>query len=279
MWIDDKRKAPIVDFLGWLLFITVFFQILIFALEPASIAHDETGKLTFSYVIYAIIGMFFTTPAPAISLYLTLRNEEQITIKEFLRRFFRTPYKLKAFLVTGVFCVCAFVYALEFGQPNGAPWFIMPLGFIIMLPFVGFAEETGWRGFLQPVLEKRFPFPVATSIVAVIWCVWHFPIWLQPTSNHYGDSIVGFAINIFVWAFVAAAIYKSTKSVFACAVYHSFINSIGGIYDWNKLFDTYPKSNAAYLYFGVIFILALIIWNVEDLHEKDSADSFLSPAP
>ncbi|RKM59325.1 CPBP family intramembrane metalloprotease [Butyrivibrio sp. CB08] len=46
---------------------------------------------------------------------------------------------------------------------------MMPLGFLIMLPLVGFAEETGWRGFLQPMLEKRFPFPVATTIVAVIW--------------------------------------------------------------------------------------------------------------
>ena len=117
-------------------------------------------------------------------------------------------------------------------------------------------------------LEERFPFPVATTIAAVIWCVWHFPIWLQPSSNHYGDSIVGFAINIFVWAFVAAAIYKSTKSVLACAIYHSFINSIGAIYDWNKLFDAYPKSNAAYIYFGAIFIIAVIIWYKEEKVKK-----------
>ena len=71
-------------------------------------------------------------------------------------------------------------------------------------------------------------------------------------------------MNIFVWAFVAAAIYKATKSVLACAIYHSFINSIGAIYDWNKLFDAYPKSNAAYIYFGIIFIVALIIWYKED---------------
>lgn len=264
MWTDEKKKAPIADFLGWILFITVFFQIIMFVLEPVSVSYAETGKLTFAYIMYAIIGILFTTPAPVISLFIVLRKEEHITVKEYLKRFLYTPKKMKTLLITGLFCICALIFALFYGEPNGSPLYMMPLGFLIMLPFVGFAEETGWRGFLQPMLEKRFPFPVATTIVAVIWCVWHFPIWLQPSSNHYGDSIVGFAMNIFVWAFVAAAIYKATKSVLACAIYHSFINSIGAIYDWNRLFDAYPKSNAAYIYFGILFIVALIIWYKED---------------
>ncbi len=270
MWVDKKKKAPIADYLGWLLFITVFFQIIMLIIEPVSVSYAETGKLTIAYIFYAIIGILFTTPAPAISLFIVLRKEEHITVKEYLKRFLYTPQKVKTILITGLFCIAALIFAILCGEPNGSPLYMMPFGFFIMLPFVGFAEETGWRGFLQPMLEKRFPFPVATTIVAVIWCVWHFPIWLQPSSNHYGDSMVGFAINIFVWSFVAAAIYKSTKSVLACAIYHSFINSIGAIYDWNTLFDTYPKSNTAYIYFGIIFIAALIIWYKEDLHQKKS---------
>ncbi|MBR6782536.1 MAG: hypothetical protein IKM33_04990, partial [Clostridia bacterium] len=67
-----------------------------------------------------------------------------------------------------------------------------------------------------------------------------------------------------VWAFVSAAIYKATKSVLACAAYHSFINSIGAIYDWNALFDAYPKSNGMLLYFGIVFALAIVIWVITD---------------
>ena len=268
MWIDEKKKAPTADFLGWLLFITVFFQAIILALEPSSVEYAETGKLTFAYVVYAFIGLFFTTPAPVVSLFIVLRKEERITVKEFLRRFLYTPQKLKAFLITGFFSICALIFALACGEPNGSSWYWMPLGFLIMLPFVGFAEETGWRGFLQPMLEKRFPFPVATTMVAAVWCVWHFPVWLQPSSHHYGDSMVGFAMNIFVWSFVAAAIYKATKSVLACAAYHAFINSIGAIYDWNKLFDAYPKANAGYIYLAIIFTAALIIWYREEAHHR-----------
>ena len=97
MWVDENRKAPVVDFLGWLLFITVFGQIIIFILEPASVNYAETGKITFAYIVYAIIGILFTTPAPAISLFILLRWEEHITVKEYLKRFIYTPKNILFF--------------------------------------------------------------------------------------------------------------------------------------------------------------------------------------
>ena len=87
MWIDEKRKAPVADFLGWLLFISVFAQIIMLILEPTSVSYAETGKTTFAYILYATIGILFTTPAPVISLFIVLRKEEHITVKEYLKRF------------------------------------------------------------------------------------------------------------------------------------------------------------------------------------------------
>lgn len=268
MWKDNNRKAPIVEFLGWILFLTFLIQGILLLLEPCSITYMETGQLTIGYVIYAILGMCFSTPAPLIALFVTLRRTEKISVKEYFKRIFFTPKPLKAILVTGFFCASAFIFALMKGTSSGTPWYMMPLGFIVMLPFVGIAEEPGWRGFLQPELEKKYGLFIATSIVAAIWYVWHLPVWVMPTSNHYGDSLIGFAITIFVWAFVAAAIYKATKSVLACAIYHSFINSIGAVYDWNALFDAYPKTNTMLFYFGFVFAAAIAVWILTDRKEK-----------
>lgn len=80
--------------------------------------------------------------------------------------------------------------------------------------------------------------------------------------------MIGFVINIFVWSFVGAAIYKATKSVLACAVYHSFINSTGAIFDWNALFDAYPKSNGMLAYNGIVLSAAIIIWVICDRKEQ-----------
>ena len=148
---------------------------------------------------------------------------------------------------------------------------MFPLGFLIMIPFVGIAEETGWRGLLQPELDKRMPFPFSVLVTAAIWFVWHLPVFFDPTSRHYGDSIIGFAITIFIWAFALAAIYRSTKSVIACALYHTFIDALGAVYDWNALFDGFPGSLAANIYRVVWLAAAIVIWLTAKREETDAA--------
>jgi membrane protease YdiL (CAAX protease family) len=277
MWKGKRQDAPVKEFLGWVLFLSLLVEGLLLLLEPWSVRYAEDGRLTLGYAVYALLGLLFSTPGPCIALLITLRRAERISLKTYLSRIVATPKPLKAVLITGWFCAAALAFALLCGERNGAPWYMMPLGFLVMLVFVGFAEEPGWRGFLQPELEKRFPFPVATAFTGAIWYLWHLPVWLMPSSNHYGDSLIGFAITIFVWAFVGAAIYKATKSVFACAAYHSFINAIGAVYNWNALFDAYPKTNAAAAYFGVAFVSAVLIWIAADAKEKSSSAAAADP--
>ena len=57
-----------------------------------------------------------------------------------------------------------------------------------MSHIVGNAEETGWRGFLQPAFETRMKFPFSVLLTAAIWYTRHLDLWPDPTSDHYGDS-------------------------------------------------------------------------------------------
>ena len=50
------------------------------------------------------------------------------------------------------------------------------------------------------------------------------------------------------------------KSVVACAVYHSFIDAIGAVYDWNLLFDSFPGSISTNVYRGIWLIAAVVLW-------------------
>ena len=259
--------------LWWYLILLTAFSVFCFFtlnlwLLPYSVAYSETGKLTAGYLLYAAIGLIFSTPAPFLSVLILSLVRDRISVKQVLRNVFRTENKGKTALITGGFCALALIYAVMFGKPNGSPWYLFPLGFLIMIPFVGIAEETGWRGLLQPELEKRLPYPFSVLLTALIWFVWHLPLWLDPTSNHYHDSMIGFAITIFIWAFALAAIYKATKSVIACALYHTFIDAIGAVYDWNALFDTFPGSVHVNAYRLVWLAAAVILWMVEERRER-----------
>ncbi len=242
-------------------------------LLPYSAAYAETGEMTVGYFLYAAIGLLFSTPAPFVAMLIISLFKERIGLKEFFCRIFRTEHKLKTVLITSGFCLLALLFALMNGTPNGSPWYMLPLGFLVMIPFVGIAEETGWRGFLQPALEEKFKFPISVLFTASVWYVWHLDLWLDPTSNHYGDSLIGFGITIFIWAFALAALYKATKSVIACAVYHAFIDAIGAVYDWNLLFDAFPGDVITNNYRVIWLGLSVALWIWADRKEKKNDDS------
>ena len=60
--------------------------------------------------------------------------------------------------------MAAMTVAVLYGNRNDAAWYWIVLTYPILI-IGGGVEEIGWRGFLQPQLEQRFPFMVATAIL------------------------------------------------------------------------------------------------------------------
>ncbi|MEG3614694.1 type II CAAX endopeptidase family protein [Isoptericola haloaureus] len=80
--------------------------------------------------------------------------------------------------------------------------------FLAVATIGGGFEEPGWRGFALPRLQERFAPLAATCLLALVWGVWHLPL--------YGLGFVG----PMVFAFYYTWLYNRTGSVLLCILLH-----------------------------------------------------------
>ena len=87
-------------------------------------------------------------------------------------------------------------------------------------------EEPGWRGFMQPELQKRFSPLVAALIVSLFWSLWHLPLYLNGfyPEDLVGGMIGGGVFRVFLSIFLAWVYIKSKGNLFAIIMLHTSFN-------------------------------------------------------
>ena len=81
-------------------------------------------------------------------------------------------------------------------------------------------EEIGWRGFLQPSLDKKYPKIISCIIVGIIWGTWHIPYFF------YGPIyIISFIIFTISYSVVIVLLLKNTQyNIVLSSVFHISLN-------------------------------------------------------
>jgi membrane protease YdiL (CAAX protease family) len=119
----------------------------------------------------------------------------------------------------------------DFGLFSGLPA-IGVLGVFLLITVVnGYGEETGWRGYALPHLQRRFHPLGATLILAALWALWHIPYFFVLASYQgLGPAqIVPFILGIGLGAVVLTWIYnRSGGSILLPVVWHGIYNLVGG---------------------------------------------------
>ena len=95
----------------------------------------------------------------------------------------------------------------------------------VMLLFGGF-EEVGWRGYLQPILENKCGFIIATLINCAIWIVWHIPLCFIKGTYQYSGSYLWFAISLVGSAFCTSALRRLKGNIMPCVLFHAIGNAV-----------------------------------------------------
>jgi CAAX protease family protein len=106
---------------------------------------------------------------------------------------------------------------------------------VALVAIVGFGEETGWRGFLLPRLQRRWSPLAASLIVAVIWGVWHVPAFF--VSGTYRAMPIAM-IPMFFAGLVCG-------SILLTGLYNRSRRSIALVAVWHGTFDLFTGTVAA----------------------------------
>lgn len=106
----------------------------------------------------------------------------------------------------------------------------IPLIVIEAITIYGGSEELGWRGVMQPILEKKMPSPLASLITGSVWAIWHLPLWLIEGNSHQNMPFYLFAILAILLSYWLSALIDSGGSVFFCMVLHGVSNSLLSIF-------------------------------------------------
>lgn len=101
----------------------------------------------------------------------------------------------------------------------------VPAFFMQFIFFLG--EEYGWRGFLQPLLQKRFGMRKGIFILGVIWGIWHLPVSMfEYSPDGWHIQIVSQIFLCVFYAIFFGYVYLKTKSVWLVAWLHYMTNFI-----------------------------------------------------
>ncbi len=103
--------------------------------------------------------------------------------------------------------------------------FLPPLGIGALLLWIltfGIGEETGWRGYALPHLQRNHSALTASIILAIFWAFWHLPQFFYLFDPAIA---IGWGIGLFAGAILFTWLFNSSGgSILIVAVWHGCFN-------------------------------------------------------
>jgi membrane protease YdiL (CAAX protease family) len=113
------------------------------------------------------------------------------------------------------------------GQADYVPYLGIPGVVVLWFLTYGLGEETGWRGFALPHLQRTRPAANAALLLGVLWAGWHLPaFFFRDTYVEMGlPGFAMFVVSICFASVVFAWLYNSTGgSLLLVILFHVFFN-------------------------------------------------------
>lgn len=204
------------------------------------------------------IPMLIGSLGPPIGAYMIYkRSNKSISLKSFTKLVFNKDIDKNAWLIFALFTCWRFLMVwIAFGIQEPISILYMFLNIPLFIIGGGF-EELGWRGYLQPKLEKVTSYLVSTLIVGLIWSIWHLPLWLISGTVQSALPFVVYTFLAIILSFSFTTLYKYTRNILLVVLSHAWFNGCIGLAVYIGS-EGYLQLNLDWKVY-MIFILELIV--------------------
>jgi len=168
----------------------------------------------------------------------------------------------------------AFIVGLTRGPlPTASQVWTILIWFVPMFIYTFFAsglEEPGWRGYALPNLQTRYSAKKASVVLAIIWGIWHWPVFIPIYTNALSSpggalqAVITVLIQLALYilgsmlsgALIYTWLYNRTGSVFLCMLFHTLHNNV-----LTYLAMLFPSNTQTVLTFTTIaqWIVAIVL--------------------
>ena len=147
--------------------------------------------------------------------------------------------------------------------------YIVPILFIQIL-FLGgpLNEELGWRGFALPALLERYSFSKASTIIGVLWALWHLPLFFAEIPGYTAMPFYAYLVNTVALSFIFSYVYVSGKQqLWLCVLLHALLNTT----NWLLIPLIPEEMNTLVTTIYAVFTALTAFWiiKIEPLHPKN----------
>ena len=234
----QARRGARLDVKALVVFFALAYALSASWAIPLAVAHLVVRRgagwpthypLLLAPAIAAVVVTAWTTGRPGVRDLLARMARWRVPLRWWLAALSPAAFLVIA-LMTMVVAGKALPSVADFGQFSGTP--SIGLVGVLLLIFLGaIGEETGWRGYALPQLQRRFSPLTSTLILALLWFGWHVPQFFLIAA--YRDvapvQYVGFLLELTCGAVVLTWLYnRSGGSILLVAVWHGLYNFVSG---------------------------------------------------
>ncbi|NOT61315.1 MAG: CPBP family intramembrane metalloprotease [Acidobacteria bacterium] len=254
MIVANKKKL--------ILFFALAYGIAWICWLPLILSSTGVGLLPITIPMkFIVIGSFAPTISALLTQWLTERNLRIFRLdgswKEILPGLLIGPI-----LIAATFIVLSSLLVTK-GSFRLWDWAILasyPLEIFraAMMSAGPLGEESGWRGYALPRLQKKLGPILASLVIGFLWFAWHLPLFLIPTWS--SSPVIVYALILIGLSFLMTVGFNlSGHSVITAIIMHSTFNASSSILGGFLKSAEVRESPSPEFMIAVAFIIAAFI--------------------